>query len=120
MEVQRVNLAEMALEHVPSGVSAYKRVLVKAGDTKNSNVMFINEAYLPSGQEIRRHTHHDLEEIVYFVSGNGKMTVGEREVKVKKGDRVIVPDNHGHSVKNMGSGIMKFICFGIKIDAGAK
>ena len=41
---------------------------------------------------------HDTEEVVLFLSGSGRATVGDREVRYASGDTLILPPNEVHQI----------------------
>ncbi|MBU4246148.1 MAG: cupin domain-containing protein [Nanoarchaeota archaeon] len=110
----KVNLAEVMLETTHGG-PGHKRALVNKEDVRNPHLMFMNEVYVPPKSVLKLHVHPDLEEIHYFILGTGKMLVGNEYIKVKKGDRIIVPPKSSHCVVNAGNSVMKYICLGIKL-----
>ena len=112
--MNKVNLAEVMLEKTHGG-PGHKRALVKKEEVKNSNLMFMNEVYVPSNSEVKMHVHPDLEEIHYIILGTGKICVDNEYTKIKKGDRIIIPPQKEHSIINAGNSMMKYICFGIKL-----
>ncbi len=97
------------------GGPGHKRALVRKEELENKHVMFMNEVYVPAKSNVKIHVHDDLEEIYYFILGTGKMLIGNEYIKVKKGDRIIVPPAKSHCVVNSGNSVMKYICFGVKI-----
>jgi len=109
-----VNLAEVMLETTHGG-PGHKRALVKKEEVTNTNLMFMNEVYVPPNSEVKTHIHPDLEEIHYFVLGTGKICVDNVCRKIRKGDRIIIPPQKAHSIINAGNSMMKYICFGIKL-----
>ena len=81
-------------------------------DASNSPVKKVSlaEASLKPGCSTIPHIHKKTEEIYYFVSGSGTMSVGAEKFGVKTGDGVLIPNGSVHTVKNTGRGIMKIIC----------
>jgi quercetin dioxygenase-like cupin family protein len=55
------------------------------------------------------HTHN-WEHEVFILEGEGVATDGENEVRIKSGTVVYVAPNEKHQFKNIGSGILKFLC----------
>jgi mannose-6-phosphate isomerase-like protein (cupin superfamily) len=74
--------------------------------------MFLNEVYVSPGETIAAHQHEDMEEVFYFLEGEGVMQIGPGKVRVRPGDRVIIPMQTMHALT--GSTSMKFVCFGVK------
>ena len=61
------------------------------------------------GKQTRGHTHENVEEVYFFIEGNGKMVVGEKEVDIKQGDIVTIPLGSFHQVKNTSESDLKLI-----------
>lgn len=76
--------------------------------------MFLNEVYVAPGEQVERHQHEDMEEIFYFLDGEGMMQLADETQSIKPGDRVIVPAHIPHVVENTGNQDMRFLCFGVK------
>lgn len=81
-------------------------------DASNSTVKKVSlaEASLNPGRSTAAHIHKKSEEIYFFVSGRGVMSVGGKKFCVKQGDGVLIPSGAAHTVKNSGRRTMKFIC----------
>jgi mannose-6-phosphate isomerase-like protein (cupin superfamily) len=56
------------------------------------------EARVPAGAATIEHFHRESEEIYYFVSGSGRMRLGEEEVDVGPGDCVVIPPGVRHKL----------------------
>ena len=48
------------------------------------------------------HSHADMEEIYFVLSGEGLMVVGEDEYPIKQGDALYVPPGQFHTTKQTG------------------
>jgi len=112
--MKKVNIYELALEDAHGG-ELKKKVLVAKKDIDNKHLMFVNEAYIGIGKEMSPHSHDDMEEIFYFLSGEGEMAVGGEKTKIKAGDRIIAPAKQLQSIKNTGKTTLRYICLGIKL-----
>jgi len=97
----------------PTRNGALKRVLIRHEDV-HSPLMFLNEVYVAPGERVERHQHEDMEEVFYFLEGEGTMQLAEEVQAVSPGDRVIVPIRVPHIVENTGSQELRFVCFGVK------
>ena len=97
----------------PTRHGALKRVLLRHEDV-HSPLMFLNEVYVAPGEQVERHQHEDMEEIFYFLEGEGRMHMVEDIQPVKAGDCVVVPIQTPHVVENTGEQEMRFVCFGVK------
>jgi mannose-6-phosphate isomerase-like protein (cupin superfamily) len=56
------------------------------------------EARVPAGASTIEHFHRQSEEIYYFVSGRGRMRLGEEETEVGAGDCVVIPPGTRHKL----------------------
>ncbi|HEU5376241.1 MAG TPA: cupin domain-containing protein [Ktedonobacteraceae bacterium] len=97
----------------PTRHGAHKRVLLRHEEL-HSPCMFLNEVYIAPGERVERHQHEDMEEVFYFLAGEGSMQVQEERQPVKAGDCVVVPLQTPHVVENTGTQELRFICFGVK------
>jgi mannose-6-phosphate isomerase-like protein (cupin superfamily) len=50
-------------------------------------------------KEVKKHKHQFHTEHVYILEGEGEMLLGEKQLKVKKGDILFIPKNTIHSLK---------------------
>jgi mannose-6-phosphate isomerase-like protein (cupin superfamily) len=50
-------------------------------------------------KEVKLHKHVTHTEHVYVLEGEGEMMLGDKKIKVKKGDVVFMPKNTAHSLK---------------------
>jgi mannose-6-phosphate isomerase-like protein (cupin superfamily) len=60
------------------------------------------EATLPAGGETAEHFHPRTEEIYQFISGAGRMRLGEAEAAVGPGDCVLIAPGTPHKLWNDG------------------
>ncbi|HEU5378823.1 MAG TPA: cupin domain-containing protein [Ktedonobacteraceae bacterium] len=97
----------------PTRNGALKRVLLFHKDV-HSPLMFLNEVYVAPGEQVGRHEHEDMEEIFYFLEGEGIMQLADETQPIGPGDCVIVSAHIPHVVENTGKQEMRFICFGVK------
>lgn len=64
-----------------------------ASDSLSSSfVIFIKK-------EVKKHKHVTHTENVYILDGEGEMTLGDKNFKIKKGDVIFIPKNTPHSLK---------------------
>jgi mannose-6-phosphate isomerase-like protein (cupin superfamily) len=56
------------------------------------------EATVPAGSETVQHLHRESEEIYHFVSGSGRMRLGDDETDVGAGDCVVIPPGTPHKL----------------------
>jgi quercetin dioxygenase-like cupin family protein len=83
--------------------------------TKEMNVsrrFSMNSVTIKGGNTVRpAHSHPSVEEVIYVVSGNGRVLVDEEVKPIKAGTIVFFPAQSIHMVSNTGEEDMKIICF---------
>ncbi|GCE51306.1 cupin domain-containing protein [Thermosporothrix hazakensis] len=109
---KKLSIGDVPVE--PTRHGALKRVLVRHEDV-NSPLMFLNEVSVRPGEVIAAHQHEDMEEVFYFLEGEGTMQIEDETRPVTAGDRVIVPHRNLHVLQNTGNKHMRFLCFGVKV-----
>jgi mannose-6-phosphate isomerase-like protein (cupin superfamily) len=60
-------------------------------------------------KEVKTHKHVTHSEHVYILDGEGEMTIGDKKLKIKKGDIVFIPKNTFHSLKVLSATPVKVI-----------
>ncbi|HEX3656853.1 MAG TPA: cupin domain-containing protein [Pirellulales bacterium] len=68
------------------------------------------EARLEPGCRTAAHYHPKTEEIYYILSGGGLMQVGEQRQTVSPGDAIAIPPGAVHTIRNTGTGTLRFLC----------
>lgn len=68
------------------------------------------EATVPVGVKTRLHRHHVTEELYHITTGEGLMTLAEKQFKVAEGDTVCIPPNTSHCIFNTGKTDLKILC----------
>ncbi len=111
--MRKKNTNEILLEDSHGGILK-KRVLVRKNEVQ-SNLIFMNEAYLDPGKKLEAHKHLDMEEIFYILEGSGILTVGDENENINNGDVIVVPLNHPHCIENTGRNTIKFLTIAIKV-----
>ncbi len=53
---------------------------------------------------------HPWEHEVFVLEGEGLMTNGKEEKKIKEGDFIFIPPNEMHQLRNTSQTIVKFLC----------
>ena len=64
-------------------------------DARNQSLA---EARVPAGGATVEHFHRVSEEIYYFVSGSGRMRLGDEEAAISAGDCVVIPPGVRHKL----------------------
>jgi quercetin dioxygenase-like cupin family protein len=102
------NLATIGREHImlsgeeiqpvtTSHMSGSKQVF-SFGSTQPVVIKQIALGKLEPGEIIAAHTHPDLDEYYYFISGNGEVRVNENIYNVKPGDFLLITAGSEHEL----------------------
>ena len=87
------------------------RWLVNAGgiEAEHASMCVIR---VPPGETVRpAHSHPDGEEIIYILSGTGRVMVAGEVETVSPGTAVVFPQGAVHMLQNNGDVVMKVACF---------
>lgn len=79
-------------------------------DNKFLNSLVLSSTMLRANQQTNGHNHKGQEEIYFFISGQGTMTIDDRSFEVNEGDVVLIPDGAFHKVSNTGHLGLYFVC----------
>ena len=70
-------------------------------DNKFLNNMILSKTTLRTGKQTTGHKHEGVEELYFFLEGEGSILIGEKEHDVQKGDIALIPDGDFHRVYNL-------------------
>jgi uncharacterized cupin superfamily protein len=57
------------------------------------------------------HVHHGFEECIYVLAGEGVTRTESGEYPVSTGDTILVPADERHATYNVGSDVLRLLCF---------
>lgn len=81
-------------------------------DSLRANNLSVCVIRVMPGETVRpAHSHPESEELIYIISGMGKVMIEKEVGAVKAGSAVLFEQGKVHMLKNTGSGEMKVICF---------
>ena len=67
---------------------------------------------IAAGDRVRpAHSHPNGEEVIYVLSGSGRVLVNGEVTAITSGSTVLFPRGHVHMVHNTGHEEMKIVCF---------
>lgn len=67
---------------------------------------------VPPGERVRpAHSHPHSEEVIYIMSGSGRVLVDGEVAEVRMGSTVLFPQGAVHMLHNTGTEEMKVVCF---------
>jgi mannose-6-phosphate isomerase-like protein (cupin superfamily) len=107
-------MERVSLERMPAFVTADGSTIRElAGPTDASAAsrhQSLAEATLDAGGETAEHFHPRAEEIYHFVSGRGRMRLGDEEAEVAAGDCVVIAPGTPHKLWNAGPAPLVLLC----------
>jgi mannose-6-phosphate isomerase-like protein (cupin superfamily) len=110
----KVNLQDVLPVPVSHDPHLMKRVLLKDADTRSALKM-LNHTRMAPGQSFRAHAHPTMEEVFYFLEGQGEFRLGDAVIPVGAGDCVLVPATTPHACLSTGAGDLVFLAFGVAL-----
>jgi mannose-6-phosphate isomerase-like protein (cupin superfamily) len=90
-------------------------IVLDAKDIRKHNmkILWFHDDILPVGTSIGIHRHESDEELYYFLSGKGTMTLDGKRQEVMAGDVSVVVPGGEHGLENTGNEDLRFIVVGI-------
>jgi mannose-6-phosphate isomerase-like protein (cupin superfamily) len=96
------------------GLPGRKALEIVSGE-KGARGVTLRLAEIPVSRpgEIERgpHQHHDFEECIYILSGQGTTFADSGEYPVRAGDTLLIPPGEKHVTRNTGSIPLLLLCF---------
>ena len=56
------------------------------------------------------HVHTECEEVIFILSGQGEIKIGEETFPMKIGDAIFLPSGVPHLIRNTGKEVMRMAC----------
>lgn len=56
------------------------------------------------------HVHTECEEVIFILSGQGEIKIGEEVFPMKMGDAILLPTGIPHLIRNTGKEVMRMAC----------
>jgi len=56
------------------------------------------------------HVHTECEEVIFILSGQGEIKIGEEPFPMKIGDAILLPTGVPHLIRNTGKEVMRMAC----------
>lgn len=69
----------------------------------------VAELIIQPGTPVSAHQHANATEIVYVISGTGKMTLGDRTWEFTAGERIVIPPGISHALEATGKSAIQAI-----------
>ncbi len=81
----------------PAGGGA---ICIKADPRTGSNGMSLGTQHVPAGVGIRVHRHHNSDEVLFVLAGNGSAILGDVRTPIAKGSAIFIPKGTWHGIEN--------------------
>jgi mannose-6-phosphate isomerase-like protein (cupin superfamily) len=117
----------------PANPGVLKRVIATKESFQAGQVQMLNWAQLPVGSSFQPHYHEDMQEVFVLLCGavtlmisgrtdidNPAFQATSRQVKMKRGDTVIINPEEVHEMRNVGDDVAEYIVFGISPQKGGR
>ena len=79
-------------------------------DNTSLKNLVLSSTLLHAGKEATGHKHEGQEEVYFFISGFGEMSIDDKRFSVKPGDIVLIEDGEFHRVYNTSQKDLYFVC----------
>ncbi len=89
----------------------WKKVLIGGGEVPHLTQYAV--AKLKPGQVVEEHSHSDMYEVFFVVSGSGKIVVNGEEQSISTGTVFTMEPNDVHCVENIGREDLVLQYFGV-------
>lgn len=92
--------------------------IVSAAVGARQTTLRLVEIAVPGADEAPRppHLHHDFEECIYVMSGEGTTRADSGEYPLRQGDTIVIPPGERHVTRNTGTTPLVLLCFFPTID----
>ena len=111
------DLAEFAWQQSPGHFGgALSKVLVSR-DNGAKRLDFRISTYQP-GAHVESHAHPDKEQVYYFLSGTGRLELGDQAVIVRADSFAHIPPHLPHALENTGLGDLTFLVITVPLGDG--
>jgi mannose-6-phosphate isomerase-like protein (cupin superfamily) len=79
-------------------------------DNTSLKNLVLSSTLLHADKQTTGHKHEGQEEVYFFVSGFGEMSIDDERFSVKPGDIVLIEDGEFHRVYNTSQEDLYFVC----------
>ena len=105
-ELKVINIKDVPGERRDPPRTSWILISEKAVGAQNL-AMGVNET--DPGSMVPEHVHESEEEVMFFLSGQGKFVTEDKEIPLEPGMAVYNPPGKSHKIINTGNEVLKFI-----------
>jgi mannose-6-phosphate isomerase-like protein (cupin superfamily) len=100
------------LNEVPVGkiTGRETRDLINAKTVGSKGISLRITDVLPGALCTPGHIHTECEEVIFILSGQGEIKIGEETFPMKIGDAILIPTGVPHLIRNTGQEVMRMAC----------
>ncbi|NQZ43234.1 MAG: cupin domain-containing protein [Flavobacteriaceae bacterium] len=84
-------------------------------DTDSQLTQFAHGCFAP-GEVCERHAHETMDELFFFIKGNGVYKIDNEDVQLKPNTFLRIPAKSPHELINTGEVDLEFVYFGVALD----
>lgn len=106
-------LEGLAPEQVSHNPEIEKRVMLRRGEVPH--VTSFSSARLAPGQAAHAHSHADMHEVFYVLSGRGVIEVDGVAAPLEAGTCVAVAPGESHEIRNTSAGELVLLYFAVEV-----
>jgi mannose-6-phosphate isomerase-like protein (cupin superfamily) len=96
---------------VDIGGGSSSNLILTGANLQNINRNMMGYSLYKPGLDTKQKIHLEAEELVYVVTGSGKLTVGTELVPFLSGDSIFIPPGVPHGVRNDGEEDVEMVFF---------
>ena len=100
-----INFNDIPEQTIPGFKGGQGNFIAKIYSDENNKIMFDQ---LEPGASIGLHTHETNSEIIYLISGTGRVIYDDTEEQLLPGECHYFPKGHTHSLINAGTDMLVF------------
>ncbi len=100
------------LNEVPAGkiTGRETRDLISGKTVGSKGISLRITDVLPGALCTPGHAHTECEEVIFILSGQGEIKIGEETFPMKIGDAILLPTGIPHLIRNTGKEVMRMAC----------
>jgi len=102
-----VNLNEVAVGKITGRET---RDLISGKTVGSKGISLRIADVLPGALCTPGHVHTECEEVIFILSGQGEIKIGEETFPMKIGDAILLPSGVPHLIRNTGKEVMRMAC----------
>lgn len=110
-----INIKDIKVTKAYYNPEIKKQIILSSGEL--GNIFRFAHAVIPPGEVSRAHSHHDMGEVFFVLSGTGKIIVNNVTFDLINGQCAVVEPDEVHEIQNTGEDNLCILYFEITINA---